>query len=273
MQSSDNWTDAQILDLQLEQNKLRIEASELRTQIYYMQKAMRELDVPMHDKVTDVGTDSSNPLNDIMNFGIDYLLEVFPDAENDDAQLEQLSGRIINGYTSLMKGFKLAHIQELFRHIGPNKDFDSSRIPNFFPKIIKPVKSNPKLARIMQKAYEKQQKLYEILNLQSMKLYRGHKPGSPPKGIPIESWSIDKSVAVRFSERYNPLTGKVDVGEVSEDDIDSKYFISDFTTRPSVFLAHELEYMIFGWAYWNDKWKKEQNPTYQQGDLDLKQKR
>jgi len=140
--------------------------------------------------------------------------------------------------------FWAAHMQNLVGRIGPNVEYPIEEMPSFFFEALKNIEPHPLLVDYMNTAYQAQQAQYEKENVSTLELYRGRRPDSPPRGIPLEPWSTEKAVAESF--------GTVD----DEFAMPVSYILYDH--RSGSLLPNEFEYLVLGWAYWNWKWAKEQ---------------
>jgi hypothetical protein len=202
----------------------------------------------------DVSDDDNYIMTHLENNSLDWLLAGVNQSESIQEQARWMFYKIagihaagvgeFSGYEDMVTPTLAAHMQNLLGRVGANTDYDIQGMPSFFFKALKDVEPHPELVKYMNIVYEATQEKYRNEKTSTVTLYRGRRPESPPRGIPMEPWSTSKFIAQGF--------GSID----TEMKMPVEYIFYDH--EQGGLLSGEYEYLVLGWAYWNWKWAKEQ---------------
>lgn len=113
---------------------------------------------------------------------------------------------------------------------------------------------NPEIVQALQKEYETQQKALEQAGVpEVITLYRGT---HQPRGLPLESFSTDRSIADLFANLADFSDRRRGQGEVRTERIPRKYIFGSWQTIPNwpeSEVAGKKEYMVLGTSFYNNQ--------------------
>ena len=217
-----------------------------------LQKEMSDFEQQTNDILYYTPDGSFNDIAEhLERNSLEYLIANIDESQTRQAQIDNILYQIMNAhrdgvdegaFSGGVTPLWAAHMQQLFGKIGPNTEYPIDVMPSFFYKPIKTPEPHPLLVKFLNEAYDARQKKFKQENVSHFKLYRGRRPGSPPRGIPMEPWSSDKRTAEGF--------GSID----TEPKMDVRYILH--THEDGGLIEGEWEYIVLGWAYWNDHWAK-----------------